>query len=132
MLIPSHTIKRLLKQPLYNILLDMKEPGLKENEKSAVLKLKEALQGKFHLIDFLIFGSRARGNAAQDSDIDIMIEIEEYNRETVSEIDNMVFVINLAYDCFISTVIFGRKELEEGPLSESPIYKAIEKEGIRL
>ena len=110
----------------------MKEPELKENEKSAVLKLKEILQEKFNLVDFLIFGSRSRGNAAQDSDIDIMIEVEEYNRGTVSEIDNIVFETNLTYDCFISTVIFGRKELEEGPLSESPIYKAIEKEGIRI
>lgn len=110
----------------------MKEPQLKANEKSAIVKLKEDLQRKFSLIDFRIFGSRSRGDAAQDSDIDVMSEIDDYSREAISEIDSLVFKINLAYDCFISTVIFGRKELEEGPLSESPLYKAIEKEGISI
>lgn len=61
-----------------------------------------------------------------------MIEIEDYNPSTEAEIDDLVFEINLAHDCFISTIIFGRKELEDGPLGESPIYKAIEKEGIKV
>jgi len=32
----------------------------------------------------------------------------------------------------LSPAIFSRKELEEGPLSESPLYKAIQREGIPL
>ena len=78
------------------------------------MKLKEALSKNIGLIDFCLFGSKVRGNAAPDSDI-----------------DDIVFKINLSFDCFISTIIFGRAELE-GPLSESPIYKTIEKEGIRI
>jgi len=38
----------------------------------------------------------------------------------------------LAYDCLISVVIFSRWEVEEGPLSESPLYKRILKEGVLL
>ena len=37
---------------------------------------------------------------------------------------------SLEYDCFISVVIIGRRELEEGPLGESPLYRVIEREGI--
>ena len=31
-----------------------------------------------------------------------------------SEIDDIIFEINLAHDAFISAVIFGKKEIEEG------------------
>ncbi len=43
-----------------------------------------------------------------------------------------MFKINLEHDCFISVVIFGRREIEEGPLAESPLYRVIEREGIKV
>lgn len=106
--------------------------GLSENEAAAISKLKKAIEDRFHLIDFRIFGSKARGEAVSESDIDVMIEIEDYNPVTESVIDDLVFKINLEHDCFISTVIFGRRELEEGPLGESPLYRVIEREGIKV
>lgn len=105
---------------------------LNEKEKEAVLRLKAVLKEKIKIIDFRLFGSRARGDASSASDIDIMIEVEEYTPVIESLIDDIVFETNLAYDCFISTVIFSKKELEEGPLDESPLYKVIEREGIRV
>jgi hypothetical protein len=33
---------------------------------------------------------------------------------------------------FISSIIFGEKELEAGPLSESPLYRSVQRQGIRL
>lgn len=105
---------------------------LRENEKNALTKLKNVLQEKYELIDFRLYGSRVHGTATPESDIDVMIELEEYNPQIESEIDEVVFQLNLEHDCFISTILFGRRELEEGPLRESPIYKVIEKEGVRI
>jgi uncharacterized protein len=110
----------------------MKDMRLAENEKAAVLKFKEVLTIKYNILDFRVFGSKARGDASQESDIDVMIEIEDYGFETASEIRRLAFEINLDYDCFITTTIFSRKELEEGPLSESPLYKTIALEGVRV
>lgn len=110
----------------------MKQTALTEKEKNALAQLKKALEGRFELIDFRMYGSKARGEASPESDIDVMIEIEDYNPATESEIDDIVFKINLEFDCFISTVIFSRKELEEGPLGESPLYRVIEREGVKV
>jgi uncharacterized protein len=110
----------------------MKTSGLSENERAALAKLKKTLEERFNLIDFRVFGSKARGEAVPESDVDVMIEIEEYNPLTESAIDELVFKINLEYDCFISVVIFGRRELEEGPLGESPLFRVIEREGIKV
>jgi predicted nucleotidyltransferase len=110
----------------------MKNIKLNKNEERALLQLKKALIERFGLIDFCVFGSKARGDAQPDSDIDVMIELEEFNPEIESVIDDLVFDVNLAHDCFISVVMFSRKELEDGPLSESPLYKTIAREGIRV
>ena len=110
----------------------MKTVGLLENERNALQKLKKALEEQCGLIDFRVFGSKARGEAVPGSDVDVMIEIEDYNPRAESAIDDIVFKINLEYDCFISAVIFGRRELEEGPLGESPLYRVIEREGIAV
>ena len=77
-------------------------------------------------------GSKARGEGRQESDIDIMIELPDYDRAMVEEIDDIVYRINLEHDVFISALVFGKDELEKGPMSESPIYKAIQRDGVSL
>ena len=105
---------------------------LKRNERNALSALKNILSTKFSLLDFRLFGSKIRNEATSESDIDVMIILDEINPQIESEIDDLVFKINLENDCFISIIMFSRKEIEEGPLDESPIYKVVEKEGVRL
>lgn len=110
----------------------MKIVGLSKKESEAVKTLKETLMEEFKLIDFRLFGSKVRGEATTESDIDVMIEIEEITPEIEALIDEIIFRINLKFDCLISAIIYSRQELEEGPMSESPLYKVIEREGIHV
>jgi len=106
--------------------------GLRENEKRAIKILKEELVKRFGLIELRLFGSKARGEGGAESDIDVMIKVAEINPEVEALIDDIIFKINLENDSLISAIIFGKRELEEGPLSESPIYKVIQKEGVPI
>ena len=105
---------------------------MKKNEKIAIRSLKKELSSRFNLVDLRLFGSKARGEDTPESDIDVMIEIAESNPEIESQIDDIIFEINLKNDSFIFAVFFSKKEIEEGPLSKSPIYKIIEKEGVSI
>jgi predicted nucleotidyltransferase len=105
---------------------------LAENEERALKTLGENLRNKFPILDLRLFGSKARGEGRKDSDLDVMIEIPDYDRTTVEEIDDIIYKINLEYDVFISAIIFGKDEIEQGPMSEAPIYKVIQREGIPL
>lgn len=107
----------------------MEKLTLKKNEEKALRFLKEELSRRFNIIDLRIFGSKVRGEDTPESDIDVMIELDECNPNIKSKIYDIVFDINLENDTFISTTIFSKKEIEDGPLSESPIYKAILREG---
>ena len=103
---------------------------LNENEKKAVENLKSKLKERFNVRDIRLFGSKVRGQAGPDSDVDIMIELAKRSPEIESEIDDITFEVNLENDSFITTIVFGQDELQQGPMKESPIYKTIQKEGI--
>jgi len=110
----------------------MKQLNLTQNENKALVKLKEFLDKSYQLLDFRLYGSKARGDSGPYSDIDVMIELEDYSPAIMSEIDDMLFEINLEFDCFISLVVFSQHELVNGPLSESPLYKAATEEGVQF
>src|SRR4030042_1161183 len=103
---------------------------LNENEKKAVETLKSKLKGRCDVRDMRRFGSKVRGQAGPDSDVDIMIELAKRSPEIESENDDITFEVNLRNDSFITTIVFGQEELQQGPMKESPIYKTIQKEGI--
>jgi len=105
---------------------------LKPYELQSLNDLKQSLSLDFQLIDLRLYGSKARGTADADSDIDVMIELEELHPTLYEKVFDLLFDINLRYGVFISAVLFGRKELEDGPMSASPLFKAIERDGVRL
>lgn len=105
---------------------------LSENESKALQELREELTAKYPVTDIRLCGSKARGEERPDSDLDVMIEIPFYDHGMVAGIDDIVYRINLENDVFISALVFGRDELEDGPMSESPIYKVIQREGVPL
>lgn len=103
-----------------------------QNEKDALNELRERLHGRYLVRDMKVFGSKARGTDVEDSDIDVMIILAECTPEVESEIDDLVFDINLKHGCLMVPLYFGEDELESGPLSEAPVYKRILREGIPL
>lgn len=105
---------------------------LEPYELLALNDLKQSLKHDFQLVDLRLYGSKARGTADADSDIDVMIELEELTPTFYDKVFDVVFDINLRHGVFISAVLFGRDELEAGPMSASPIFKAIERDGVRL
>ena len=110
----------------------MKQALQNKKEQEAVRELKRVLEEQFRLVDMRLFGSKARSDALSDSDIDIMIELEDCSPEIESAVDDIIFKINLTYDCFITAIIFSRDELEKGPLDASPLYRTILREGVRI
>jgi len=53
-----------------------------DRDKKIAEELKAKLSGVVQLLDFRVFGSRARGDADEYSDMDVFIEVETLDRET--------------------------------------------------
>jgi predicted nucleotidyltransferase len=100
------------------------------NEKKALDALKLELNKRYELLDLKIYGSKAKGLDTPESDLDVMVVLKNFTPLIESEIDDLIFEINIENDCLITAIFFDQEELELGPLSESPIYKKFSQEGI--
>lgn len=95
-------------------------------------ELKNKLSKVVDLLDFRVFGSRARGDADEYSDMDVFIEVESLDKVLRQKIEHIAWEIGFKYLIHISTLVFTRYELEDSPLKASPIVKNIHEEGIIL
>ena len=95
-------------------------------------ELREKLAGVIPIIDFRVFGSRARGKADEYSDMDVFIEVEQLDKQLKQKIKSIVWDISFKYSIYISPLIFTRYEIEDSPLRASPLVKNIEEEGVRV
>jgi predicted nucleotidyltransferase len=93
-------------------------------------KLKTKLSEKISLIDLRIFGSRARGEGDNYSDMDVFLEVETLDRNQKEAIYELTWETGLEYGLVISPLIFTREEIEHSPLRSSPVLMNIFREGI--
>ncbi|HEB11513.1 MAG TPA: nucleotidyltransferase domain-containing protein [Spirochaetales bacterium] len=84
------------------------------------------------LIKMVLFGSRARGDYDEDSDIDIAIIVRSLSKELKNEIFNQVAEIELKYLRSISSIIFSETEFNRLKERERRVALDIESEGILL
>jgi len=94
--------------------------------------LKERLSEVVNLIDFRVFGSRARGDADDLSDMDVFLEVESLDKELKEKISDIVWEVGFENFVVISSLIFTKDEIENSPIRSSPIVKNISKEGIKI
>ena len=87
--------------------------GLLPNEQKALKELKFTLAENFQLLDFRIFGSKAVETDIEDSDLDVMIVLEGLSPTIESRIDDLIFDINLKFDCFITAIFFSCSQEKE-------------------
>ncbi len=105
---------------------------MKPKDYNIAKELKIRLSEVVHLIDFRVFGSRARGDEDEYSDMDVFIEVESIDKELKEIIRNVVWEVGFEYSIYISPLIFTRYEIEDSPLRASPIVKNINEEGVKV
>lgn len=80
----------------------------------------------------ILFGSRARGDYDEESDIDVAIVVRGLSREVKDKILNMVADIEIKYLTPLSTLVISEEDLEFLKKRERRIAFDIEVEGIPL
>jgi predicted nucleotidyltransferase len=83
-----------------------------------------------HILDFRVFGSRARGDGDEFSDLDIFIKVDEINKDIRRQIKDIAWELGFEHSILIAPVIVSRKEIDGIDLDYSPIYSNVLKEGV--
>jgi predicted nucleotidyltransferase len=111
---------------------EKKKKIMEQKDYEIAKELKERLSKIVCLIDFRVFGSRARGDRDEYSDMDVFLEIESLNKEVKNKILDIIWEVGFKHFIVISPLIMTRDEVEKSPLKASPIIKNIVAEGVRV
>ncbi|KAF0127258.1 MAG: DNA polymerase beta domain-containing protein region [Elusimicrobia bacterium] len=104
-------------------------------EKEALTRLITGLRNLYgaNLDSVILYGSKARGDATRDSDIDVMVVLNDYtNRsEEFDKVSRLVYRIEEEYDYALLIAFIIRKK-EEYHTRQTPLLLNVRREGVNL
>ena len=103
------------------------------NEHLALAELIRRVKERTAVEQLVVFGSVARGDATEESDLDVLIVTEElisYSDENT--IFDITYFVNMEYDTNISVVVVPKEKWESEVWSLLPLHQAIAREGIAV
>jgi predicted nucleotidyltransferase len=107
---------------------------LSDRERAALeeflTKLREQHGSKVILVS--LFGSKVRGDFDEESDMDMLLVVENRNSQLWEDIVEIETDLMLKYDVVISSLIMSRENYEWHLRHRAPLYRNIEREGIEL
>jgi len=101
-------------------------------DRQTALEFKRRVAALVSILQFSVFGSRARGNATEGSDLDVFLAVDHIDVELREKISELAWEVGFENDVVVSTFVVTAEQLEHGPMGVSPIVRRIEQEGVRL
>jgi predicted nucleotidyltransferase len=95
-----------------------------------VVKVRERLGNQ--LVALKLFGSKARGDDAPESDIDVLVEVDEATVAIEDAVLDIAFDVNLAHEVYISPRVIARAVFEHPVWGETPFIRSLDREGVPL
>lgn len=108
--------------------------GLGPHQAAALQEFASAVRELLgsRLVALKLFGSHVRGDAAPDSDLDVLVAVEEASPALENSILDLAFQVDLAHDVYISPRVIARKVLEDPVWGSTPFIRALQTEGAPL
>lgn len=103
---------------------------LTKMEREALEAAACLLRERFPIVNVILFGSKARGDADVHSDIDLLlISSKALHWRDEKAVVETLFDIGIQYDVIFSPIFASSEEWDHGLFKEFPIYDAITREG---
>lgn len=104
-----------------------------ERLRETIQAAQRCISSEFVVDRIILFGSAAKGQADEESDVDILIVLRDIPSHRIrNRISSIILDINLEYDTNLSGLVVDKKSWDDGPLSVLPIHEEVEREGILI
>ena len=116
---------------MYN--LAQKQNQLDSRIQKILALCASAVKGLYPDARIILYGSQARGQATELSDLDLLVILnEELSGSLKNTIHDKLYEIGLQNDIFVSTVIKNNTMWEQPIFRATALYDSIQNEGILL
>ena len=82
--------------------------------------------------DIIIYGSKARGDAGPDSDLDVLVVVDHADRRVRDEIAYLGYLLDALGDALPSIMVYTRTEWTERERRGSPFHRAVTRDGVHV
>lgn len=107
--------------------------SLTSRQREALAEIKSGLLERFDVRAVMLYGSYARGQADEESDVDLLVvTAQPLTRFQRHEITDAVLEVNLRYDTNLSTLVVDMESWETGMVSVLPIHDEIVRDGVPI
>jgi predicted nucleotidyltransferase len=109
-------------------------PHLTANERAAISEYAEQIRNRYpeRVFSVTLFGSKARGDADTESDIDLLVLVDEESNSFRSELWRIASDVSLEHNVVLSVRVYARVRWAESRRMRLPLYRAIVADGIPL
>lgn len=90
----------------------------------------EKVREHFPTAEVRLFGSRARDDAAPESDMDVCVILDKLDRNARDLISHIAWEVGYENGIVIATMKYEHNDFVNGPRSASPLVKTILQEGV--
>jgi predicted nucleotidyltransferase len=107
---------------------------LTDKERQVALEFLRRLRQRFtsQLLAAVLFGSRARGEAKPDSDMDVLVVMSRAGPEVRKAIRHLAVELWLEHDIYLSTRIYSQTRWHKLEELQTLLYRNIQRDGIQL
>ena len=107
--------------------------SISPDQLAALSEIKQRLLATCEIKALVLYGSLARGQADEESDVDLLVvTARPLTRLERHEITNVVFEVNLQHGTNFSTLVVDLESWETGIISVLPIRDEIIRDGIQV
>jgi predicted nucleotidyltransferase len=85
-----------------------------------------------NVVELKLFGSRANGDATDESDIDILVVVNTANLLTEDRVLDIAFEVNLRHEVYISPRVVARATLDDPMWHDTPFVRTLLRDAITL
>ena len=99
-------------------------------EQRVLREIKQVVQSVEPTAEVVLFGSRSRGEAKEDSDFDLLILTEKpVSMRYEMQLQDLIYDVELENETLIEAFLFSKQQWLEGA-TPSPLINSVRQEGI--